>query len=191
MSRLADRLVAVHRSLDAAAIPHAFGGAIALAYCTEEPRGTRDLDVNVFVPPEEATRVFTGLPDGVVTSDEDLAAARRDGQVRLWWDDTPIDLFFDVHAYHRHAALGVRLVPFEDTDIPVLDCDALTVFKAFFGRTRDWADIEAMIDAGALDDGDAVVWVRDLMGAESEPAVRLGELLAGHRDDLRLPDDRH
>lgn len=178
MSRLADRLVAVHHALDEGAVPHAFGGAIALAYCTEEPRGTRDLDVNVFVPPVDAARVFTALPDGVASGDEELAAARRDGQVRLWWDDTPIDLFFDVHAYHRHAALGVRLVPFEGVDIPVLDCDALTVFKAFFGRTRDWADIEAMVDAGALDDGDAAVWVRDLLGAKSEPAARLRDLLA-------------
>jgi hypothetical protein len=25
------------------------------------------------------------------------------------------------------------------------------VFKAFFNRTKDWADLEAMIEAGALD----------------------------------------
>jgi hypothetical protein len=29
VSLLADRLLAVHRALDAAALPHAFGGAIA------------------------------------------------------------------------------------------------------------------------------------------------------------------
>src|SRR5262249_41808856 len=45
LSVLAERLIAIHDSLDAAGVPHAFGGAIALAYCTEEPRGTRDLDV--------------------------------------------------------------------------------------------------------------------------------------------------
>lgn len=181
MSRLADRLVAIHRALDAAAIAHAFGGAIALAYCTEEPRGTRDLDVNVFIPPEEADRVFAGLPDGVAFSDDDLAAATRDGQIRLWWDDMPIDLFFDVHAFHRHVEEAVRMVPFEDVEIPVLDCDALTVFKAFYNRTRDWADIEAMIDAGALDGGDAAIWVQDLLGGDSQPAVRLTELLARRR----------
>lgn len=56
MSLLAQRLLAVHDALDAAELPHAFGGAIALAYCTEEPRGTRDLDVNVFVDPTRARR---------------------------------------------------------------------------------------------------------------------------------------
>lgn len=43
---LADKLVAVHRSLDRAAVPHAFGGALALAYCTAEPRATMDLDAD-------------------------------------------------------------------------------------------------------------------------------------------------
>ncbi|MDQ1395101.1 MAG: hypothetical protein QOG64_360, partial [Acidimicrobiaceae bacterium] len=45
MPSLAERLLVVHAGLDGARIPHAFGGAIALAYCTEEPRGTRDIDV--------------------------------------------------------------------------------------------------------------------------------------------------
>jgi hypothetical protein len=49
VSVLAQRLLAVHAALDDAGLPHAFGGAIALAYCTLEPRGTRDIDVNVFI----------------------------------------------------------------------------------------------------------------------------------------------
>jgi hypothetical protein len=178
VSLLAERLVAVHAALDGAAIPHAFGGAIALAYCTEEPRGTRDLDVNVFVSPEEAQRVFEALPAGVTVSASDVDAAQRDAQVRLWWDDTPIDVFFDVQAFHRHVATRVRTVPFEGTQIPVLDCDALVVFKVLFNRTRDWADIEAMIEAGALEGDDALVWVRELLGVESEPSSRLAALLS-------------
>jgi hypothetical protein len=181
MSVLADRLLAIHRALDRAELPHAYGGAIALAYCTEEPRGTRDLDINVFVQPEESRRVLSSLPEGVQVGDDDVEAATTNGQVRVWWDDTPIDLFFDTHAYHRHAALGVRTVPFESADIPVLDCDALTVFKAFFNRTRHWADIEAMAEAGALDGGDAAAWVRHLLGADSAPAVRLQQILTKRR----------
>ena len=62
MSLLGERLLAVHDSLTDAALPHAFGGAIALAYCTEEPRGTRDLDVNVFVDPLRAEEALSALP---------------------------------------------------------------------------------------------------------------------------------
>jgi len=40
MSELGDQLLAVHDGLDAAGIPHAIGGAIALGYCVLEPRGT-------------------------------------------------------------------------------------------------------------------------------------------------------
>jgi len=62
VSVLGRRLLAIHDALESGAIPHAFGGAIALAYCTEEPRGTRDLDVNVFVPPSDAAQVLGLLP---------------------------------------------------------------------------------------------------------------------------------
>ena len=62
---LAERLLAIHASLSEAAIQHAFGGAIALAYWTQEPRGTRDIDVNVFAPQDECERVLAALPDGV------------------------------------------------------------------------------------------------------------------------------
>ena len=58
MSVLGQRLLAIHEALTGGGIPHAFGGAIALAYCTEEPRGTRDLDVNVFVEPAAAESVL-------------------------------------------------------------------------------------------------------------------------------------
>jgi hypothetical protein len=38
---LAERVLALHRALEDADVPHAFGGAIILAYATMNPRGTR------------------------------------------------------------------------------------------------------------------------------------------------------
>lgn len=148
---LAERLVALHRSLSRRRIPHAFGGAIALAYWTLEPRGTRDIDVNVFVPASEAARVLRALPEGVAQPEGTVGAIERDGQIRLWWDDTPVDLFFDYVPVHEEAARNRRTVPFEGTQIPVLGPTELAVFKAMFDRTRDWADVEAMAAAGTLD----------------------------------------
>lgn len=177
MTTLAQRLVIVHRCLEAAGIPHAFGGAIALAYCVDEPRGTRDLDVNVFVEPSEADRVVAALPDGVACTDDDRALLARDGQVRLWWDETPVDLFFDVHDFHRTVAGRVRTVPFADTQVPVLDCVSLTVFKAFFNRGKDWVDIEAMVEAGALDGPTALDWVARLLGDDHPSCQRLAALV--------------
>jgi hypothetical protein len=171
MSVLADRLIAIHDALDKARIPHAFGGAIALAYCTKEPRGTRDLDVNVFVGVEKANDVFDALPTGVTTKTAHRTAARREGQVRVMWEDTPIDLFFDQHEFHHEAARDVAHVPFEGKTIPVLSCESLLVFKAIFDRTRDWADIEAMLDAGAVNGKQALDQLRPLLG-RTHPAVR-------------------
>ncbi len=83
---------------------------------------------------------------------EDLAdVIERDGQTRLWWDGTPVDVFFDYAPIHADAAAHRRTVPFAGTRIPVLGPVELAVFKAMFDRTRDWADIEAMIAAGTLD----------------------------------------
>lgn len=176
MSLLAQRLLDIHDALSHAKLPHAFGGAIALAYCTEEPRGTRDLDVNVFVDPERANEVFAALPDVVTATDEDMGALEQEGQVRVWWEDTPIDLFLDIHSFHEEVAEGVRLVPFEGRTIPVLDCTALAVFKALFDRTKDWADIEEMVAAGALNLPRAVEWVERLVGSDTVAMHRLNSL---------------
>jgi len=176
MSVLADRLLAVHDALDAAGLPHAFGGALALAYCTEEPRGTRDLDVNVFVDPSRAAEVLRTLPPGVIVTEADIVAAQSEGQVRVWWEDTPIDVFFDVHHFHAEVAAGVRTVEFAGRTIPVLSCVALVVFKALFNRTRDWADIEAVVDAGAIDVVEASGWVARLVGPDDAITRRLASL---------------
>ncbi len=176
MSELGDRLLAVHDALDQARIPHAIGGAIALGYCTLEPRGTRDLDVNVFLRPDRVKDVFAALPKGVTISGLALEQAERDGQVRLWWEETPIDLFFSVLPFHDQVASQVRQVSFEGRSIPVLDCTALAVFKAIFDRPRDWVDIEAMVEARALDLGETSRWVREMAGSDSAAATKLAEL---------------
>jgi hypothetical protein len=178
VSLLAARLLAVHDALLSAGLPHAFGGALALAYCTEDPRGTQDLDVNVFVAPERAGEVLAGLPDDVAATASDRERAEREGQVRVWWEETPIDLFFDVLDFHREVARGVREVPFEGRAIPVLGCTSLAVFKAFMDRTKDWADIEAMIERGTVDVGGAAAALGGILDG-GHPAVRRLAALEG------------
>jgi hypothetical protein len=176
MSVLASRLLEIHDALSTAGLNHAFGGAIALAYCTEEPRGTRDLDLNVFVAPQLAKDVFAALPEGVARSEQELARAEADGQIRLWWQDTPIDIFLNVHPFHDEVAKGVREVPFSGRLVPVVGCTALAVFKALLSRTKDWADIEEMVAMGELNVEDALAWVTQIVGAESPAVTRLTAL---------------
>lgn len=177
MTGLPAKIVAIHRALASADLAHAFGGALALAWCTERARGTIDIDVNVFVSPDDTDAVVGALPGEVVWTEKDLALLRKDGQARLWWDDTPVDVFLDTTDFHRDVAGRVRVEPFAGTDVPFLGCSDLAVFKAFFNRTRDWADLEDMVTAGTLD-ADRVfgVLVRYLGGSD-ERVARLRRLV--------------
>lgn len=116
---LAERLVSLHRSLEKQAIPHAFGGAIALAYCTLDPRGTSDIDLNVFVPAADCAGALAALPKGIDVPQRTAETIAHDGQIRLWWDETPVDLFFDYVSVHADARRHSRSVPFAGTRIPV------------------------------------------------------------------------
>lgn len=171
MSQLVEKLFAIHDSLAGAGIAHAFGGAIALAYCTEEPRGTRDLDVNIFVDAAKAGPTLACLPQGVTVTDEDIAKVERDGQARLDWDGTPVDVFLNNLPLHQAVAAGVVWVPLASRQVPVLDCASLAIFKAFFDRTKDWADLEAIAQATPEDIDAAAATISELVGKE-DPAVQ-------------------
>lgn len=170
MSELVEKLFTIHDSLTEAGLAHAFGGAIALAYCVEEPRGTRDLDVNIFIDASQAESVLASLPSGVRVRKKDVAKVKRDGQARLDWDGTPIDVFLNNIPLHEAVASSVVWVRLENREVPVLDCASLAIFKAFFDRTKDWADIEAIAIATPEDIEGAAATIADLVG-EDDPAV--------------------
>ena len=151
MKPVLEAIVELHDALDAAGMAHAFGGALALLWCTGDPRGTVDVDVNVFLPPSAAGAVLAALPGGVAWGERDLAALEEDGQVRVFWDDTPLDVFLSTTDFHDAVELKVRRHPLAGRDLPFLACDDLAVFKAFFDRRKDWADLEAMVRAGQMD----------------------------------------
>lgn len=177
---LVTKVVELHAALERARVPHAFGGALALAYCTLDPRGTSDIDCNVFVPAAAPDRAVEALPAGVERTPETVPAIVQDGQIRLWWSGTPIDLFFDYAPLHAAAARRRRFVPFAGIDLPVLGCIDLVLFKALFARTKDWADIEAVVAAGTLDVHAARAELATLVGEDDERTHRLDELAAEH-----------
>lgn len=164
MTGLVEKVRAIAAALDEHGMPFAFGGALALAYATEEPRGTRDIDVNVFVAPDQVDVVFDALPAEVLHTDADRRAVERDEQVRLFWGDTPIDLFFAAHVMHHEAAARRRYVDFAGITIPVLAPIDLAVFKALFDRAKDWVDIQTMCESGTLDPRVAADVVEALLG---------------------------
>ena len=173
---LAERIIAIHAAL--ATVPHAFGGALALAYYAE-PRATIDIDLNVFLPVERYDDVAAPLRTlGVNMDDEAAALVARDGQARVWWDETPVDLFFAYDAFHDAAARALRRVPFADGEIPILSPEHLVVCKAVFNRSKDWVDIDAMLHLGrGLDAAEVLRWVGRIAGDEDPRYTRIATLL--------------
>jgi hypothetical protein len=174
---LPDKVISIHESLDAAKVPHAIGGALALAYYAE-PRATIDIDLNIFVPVERWEEVISALgPPGVDVEGLDEAALLRDGQCRLWWGDNAVDLFFAYDAIHEAMREDVRQVPFGATRIPILAPEHLAVCKAMFDRPKDWIDIEQMLVAtDGLDVPAIDGWLERMVGPEDPRLRRFAEL---------------
>ncbi len=174
---LPERVLAVERVLTA--IPHAFGGALALAYYAE-PRATIDIDLNVFVPADHYADVAALLVSIGVAADapEAVAAIEHDGQARVMWDDTPIDLFFAYDAFHDAAAAACRPVPFADSTIRILAPEHLVICKVVFDRPKDWIDIDAILDADvALDVAEVLRWVGRIAGDTDPRYERIAAVL--------------
>jgi len=177
-----ERTVDVHRRLDRAGVPHAIGGALALAYHVAQARATNDIDLNVSADRKRAQRVFELLPSDVPWTDRDVTAVRRDGQVRLLWPlpgggpPIPLDLFFPQHALHAAIDKRVELVPMLDASVPILSATDLLVFKALFDRRKDWADIEELLRFGKVDLPEARSWLARIVGAKDKRLKTLAEV---------------
>jgi hypothetical protein len=171
------KVVAVHEALRAAKIPHAFGGALALAYYAE-PRATIDIDLNVFVSPQRWEDVIGALaPLGVGVESVDSAALLRDGQCRVWWGPNPIDLFFTNEPFHEAMAKRTRRLPFAGETLSFLAPEDLAICKAMFDRPKDWVDIEQMLLAtDGLDVADIERWLERMVGKDDPRLNRLAEL---------------
>lgn len=175
MSELAEKIVTLHDSLRKHRLDHAFGGALALAWCTERARATIDIDVNIFVPKSRSCEVISALPTAISLSKKQRSDLQKDGQVRLWWHRTPVDVFLNTTELHETMVSRAKTERFFERDIPFLSCPDLAVFKAFFNRTKDWADIEEMLQAGTIDVTALIAELSQYLGEDDE---RVHKLLA-------------
>lgn len=178
LGALAGRIVVVHEMLDSMSVTHQFGGAIALAWY-RNPRATTDIDINVTLPPEDADPVLGALTHlGVSVSPADRDLINRDGQARLDWQGSYLDVFFATFELHREMAERLRHVSFGPVRIPILSPEHLTVCKVVFDRPKDWLDVEEMIAWGTtIEAGEALGWVQEILGETSEQYMRLAALL--------------
>src|SRR3954470_13077951 len=99
-----------HQALANAQIPHAFGGAIANAY-HGEPRATTDIDINIFLPESNHEGTLKALEQIGITIDwqRDSDIIKRDGQIRLQWPPTIVDLFFMTFDFLQAASNRIQV----------------------------------------------------------------------------------
>jgi hypothetical protein len=169
---LSEKVLLLEEGFAHRSIPHAFGGALALAYYAT-PRATIDINVNVFVGSERAGDVLAALgrlgADG--PTETELTRLRRDDQARIRWGTTPIDLFFSYDEFHDACMDRRRVFPFDEGEtIHVLAAEDLVVFKAIFDRAKDWRDVVELVFAMAddLDTGWIKSWLDRIVGLDDE-----------------------
>lgn len=177
---LPEKVLQLEEAFAESRIPHAFGGAIALAYYAT-PRATIDLDVNVFVGvtrADEVLRVVETLGAGPISRGERERLGREE-QARIPWQGTPLDLFFAYDPFHESCYERRRRMPFDDATIHVLSAEDLLVFKAIFDRAKDRRDIEELVFAMAdeLDEGYVHAWLVRILGAGDPRHQWLHEVL--------------
>lgn len=150
MSAPDDSVLAVLASLvdalEASGLDYALGGAIALA-AWSEPRATADIDVVVWVDPEDIDPMLEILASaGVEVSVEAArAGARQKGMFAGRVGATRVDVFvpsipfYDVAKHRRvRTAIGDRWTWVHSAEV-------LAVFKMLFFRPKDLIDVERML----------------------------------------------
>lgn len=185
------RAVDVHLRLTEAGIDSAIGGALALGYHIDDPRGTQDIDVNVSVSADRARDALAALPPDVPWDEHTVARIERDDQVRIMWPDgddlpVPLDLFFAVSPLHELVRSRSVEVLMMGHRVRVLSATDLTIFKALFDRGKDWIDIEAMLDAhdSSVDVAEAASWLESIVGRDDQRYEKLTRL--GRKRDRRV-----
>ena len=118
-----------------------------------------------------------GLWMGVEGGDVELA--HRDGQERLSWGPTTLDVFFAYDEVHDRADSRAIGVEFGAHSMMILHPLDVTLFQALFNRARDWLDIAEVIEAGSVDQAVAVAELTEVVGYGDTRVRRLAELSGG------------
>ena len=139
-------------ALDAAGIPYAIGGAIALG-AWSDPRGTYDVEINLFVKPGELDNALDVLERVGVTIDRAAAAtADAAGDVIVGTSGgLRVDLFTPSIPFSWEAMRTRRRLRGPSGEAWYLSAEATAVFKLLFFRAKDLVDVEKLVVVQAAD----------------------------------------
>lgn len=163
--------VRIARALEARGVPYAIGGALAYGHWAI-PRGTLDVDINIFVDPDALEPVFGALDDLGVPFDRTRAReeASREGMLVAWMGAFRLDLFTPSIDFSWEAARTRVRQRLGGDEVFVLSPEAIAVFKLLFFRPKDIVDLERLIEVRGprLDRAYVRHHVVTLLGADDE-----------------------
>lgn len=154
MNGAGDLVVQVARLLSQRCIPHAVGGALALA-AHGIPRATYDVDMNIGVEGTAffSDEVLSALKEncGITfseTQEQLLKRSEETGFIQGACGMIKVDLFFPNIEYLREVVEKALPLPLYGETIHVIGSDDLIVMKSIFGRDKDFVDIHSLARYG-------------------------------------------
>ena len=154
---------------------------------TRSPRGTLDVDLNIFVDAEDPGEALDVLSAGGIALERAhaIATIASRGDLFLRHRGCRLDLFFNSIPFHASAARRTREVSLLGARVPILAPEDLIVLKLLFNRHKDVVDIERIVAAGsALDWPYIRHWLIECVGEDDARMVALNTL---REEDARRP----
>jgi len=134
------------KKLESLGQEYALGGAIALGYWGT-PRGTVDVDLTIYLPPEQPSQCVSLLRDigCTVSAAEATESLREHGFCRVTFFGTRVDVFLPIIPFYKEARRRRKRLELASQPIMVWDAESLVVFKMMFFRRKDLADVEEVL----------------------------------------------
>ena len=171
------------RALQHAQIPYAIGGAIAYGVWGD-PRGTMDVDINLFVTHDAFPNALDVLIDaGVEFEWRRALQADLDGDVIIgWFNGVRIDCFTPSIPFAWEANETAVCITGESGSARYLSAEATCVFKLLFFRPKDLLDVEKVVavQREQLNVGYVRRWLVEMMGEEDERVAALDRMIDCH-----------
>ncbi len=174
-----DAAAAVAAELESRGVPYAIGGALAYGVWAI-PRGTLDIDLNVFVGPERLDPVFEAFHAlGIEVSEENARReAASEGAFRAWFGDFRLDVFTPSIDFSWEAMRTRRKAKSGGTELWFLSAEALAVFKLLFFRPKDLVDLERLLatQGARLDRGYVRRHLVEMLGEDDARVAKWDDL---------------
>jgi hypothetical protein len=162
--------VELGKILEAAKLPYAVGGALALGIHGVS-RSTQDVDLNIFIGADQLDHLVTVFQASGVQVDPARARAEglTDGVFFCWAGSTRIDVFLPSIELSWEALRTRISAVVQGSPTWFLSAELLSCFKLLFFRPKDLLDLERLVaTAPALDVSRVRALMVETMGEDDE-----------------------